>query len=53
MIKEFVQEDINKNILYELDIDFDQVLTPVSLAYNQKFNHDIIKEFIKIFNEND
>ena len=52
MIKEFVQEDIDKHILYELNIDYEQVLTPVSIAYNKKFNHDIIKEFIKIFKRN-
>ena len=52
MIKEFVQEDIDKHILYELNIDYEQVLTPVSIAYNKKFNHDIIKEFIKIFKQN-
>lgn len=52
MIKEFVQEDIDKHILYELDVDFEQVLTPISIAYNKKFNHDIIKEFIKIFKQN-
>ena len=52
MIKEFVQEDIDKHILYELNVNFEQVLTPVSIAYNKKFNHDIIKEFIKIFKQN-
>lgn len=52
MIKEFVQEDIDRHILYELNVDFEQVLTPVSIAYNKKFNHDIIKEFIKIFKQN-
>lgn len=52
MIKEFVQEDIDKQILYELNVDFAQILTPVSIAYNKKFNHDIIKEFIKIFKQN-
>ena len=51
MIKEFVQEDIDKHILYELNVDFEQVLTPVSIAYNKKFNHDIIKEFIKTFKQ--
>lgn len=52
MIKEFVQEDIDKHILYELNVDFEQVLTPVSITYNKKFNHDIIKEFVKIFRQN-
>lgn len=52
MIKEFVQDDIDRHILYELNVDFEQVLTPVSIAYNKKFNHDIIKEFIKIFKQN-
>lgn len=51
MIKEFVQEDIDKHILYELNVDFEQVLTPVSIAYNKKFNHDIIKEFIRTFKQ--
>lgn len=52
MIKEFVQEDIEKHLLYELNVDFEHVLTPVSIAYNKKFNHDIIKEFINIFKQN-
>lgn len=52
MIKEFVQEDIDRHILYELNVEFEQVLTPVSIAYNKKFNHDIIKKFIKIFKQN-
>ena len=49
MIKEFIQDDIDKKILYEINADFESILTQVSLAYNKKFNHEIIKEFIKIF----
>ncbi len=53
MIKDFIQDDINKGFLYELNVDFEPILTPVSIAYNKKFNHDIIKEFVKIFKKSD
>ena len=53
MIKEFVKEDIEKQILYELNVNFENILTPVSLAFNKKFNHNIIKEFIKVFKQNE
>lgn len=49
MIKDFVLDEIEKKVLFELDIDIEEVITPVCVAYNKKFNHDIIKEFIKLF----
>lgn len=49
MIKEFIQKDIDEHVLYELNTNFEQILTPVSIAYNKKFNHDTIKNFIKVF----
>ena len=53
MIKEFVQEDINNGNLYEVNVDFEQTVTPLSISYNKKFNHKIIKEFIDAFRQND
>ncbi|MBQ3297696.1 MAG: LysR family transcriptional regulator [Bacilli bacterium] len=48
MIKEFVLEELNSKELYEVKVDIDSVLTPVSIAYNKKFVSDAVKEFIKI-----
>ena len=53
IIKEFVQEDINNGNLYEVNVDFEQTVTPLSISYNKKFNHKIIKEFIDAFRQND
>ena len=52
MIKEFIQDDIDKKFLYEVKVDYESVLTPLSIAYNKKFNNNIIKEFINIFKQN-
>lgn len=52
MIKEFIQDDIDKKLLYEVKVDYESVLTPLSIAYNKKFNNNIIKEFINIFKQN-
>lgn len=51
MIKEFIKDDIEKGILFEIKVDVDQVLTPVSVAYNIKYNSEKVEEFIKIFKE--
>jgi len=49
MIKEFVKDDLEKGILYEVKVDINQVLTPVSIAFNVKYNKEFVNEFIKIF----
>ena len=49
MIKEFIKDDIDKKLLYEINVDCENILTPVSVAFSNKFNHDIVKEFINIF----
>ncbi len=49
MIKEFVEKDIENGSLYEVKVDVDTVLTSVNIAYNREFNHDIVKDFIKMF----
>lgn len=51
MIKEFIKEDIENGKLFEVKVDVDQVLTPVSIAYNIKYNPKIVDEFIRIFKE--
>ena len=49
MIKEFIKDDLEKGILYEVKVDINQVLTPVSIAFNVKYNKEFVNEFIKIF----
>lgn len=49
MIKEFVEKDIENGSLYEVKVDVDTVLTSVNIAYNREFNHEIVKDFIKMF----
>lgn len=49
MIKDFVKDDIEQGSLFELNIDVEDIVTPVCIAYNKNFNHEIIKEFIKLF----
>ncbi len=49
MIKEFVEKDIESGSLYEVKVDVDTVLTSVNIAYNKEFNHEIVKDFIKMF----
>lgn len=48
MIKNFVLEDIQNGKLFEVKVDIDKVFIPVSVAYNKKFNHDIVKDFVSI-----
>lgn len=48
MIKEFVKDDLEKGILYEIKVDVEQVLTPVSIAYNIKYVNEVVKDLINI-----
>lgn len=52
MIKEFIKDDLISQKLYEIKVDVDQVLTPVSVAYHDKYINDAVKDFIKIFKDN-
>lgn len=49
MIKDFVKNDIEQGILYEIKVDIEKILTPVYIAYHDKYVKDIVKEFIKLF----
>lgn len=49
MIKEFIEDDLNLKNLYEINVDIEQVIIPVSIAYHDKYVNDITKEFINIF----
>ena len=49
MIKDFIIDDLKAGNLYEIKVDIDQVLTPLSIAYHDKFTNEVIKEFINIF----
>ena len=51
MIKEFVKDEIEQGILFEIKVDIDTVITPVSIAYHKKYTNEVVKEFIKIFNQ--
>lgn len=53
MIKEFIEDDLNAEKLFEVKVDIEQTLTPVSIAYNNKYINDIVKSFISIFKERD
>lgn len=53
MIKEFIKEDLATGELFEVRVNIEQVLTPVSIAFNSKYNKEFIKEFIKIFKTKD
>jgi len=53
MIKEFIKDDLEQGDLYEVKVDIDQVLTPVSIAYNVKYNSEFVNEFIKIIKNKD
>lgn len=48
MIKEFVKDDLEKGILYKIKVDVEQVLTPVSIAYNIKYVNEVVKDLINI-----
>ncbi len=51
MIKEFIKDDLKSGKLYEVKVDINQVLTPVSIAYHTKYVNDVAKAFIKIFKD--
>lgn len=51
MIKEFIKNDIEVKKLYEVKVNIEQTLTPVSIAYNSKYVNGIVKSFIKILKE--
>lgn len=51
MIKEFIIDDIKCGNLYEVKVDIDQVLTPLSIAYHENYVNDIVKDLIKIFDK--
>ena len=45
MIKEFIQNDINKKELYEIKVDIENVIVPLSIAYHKKYKNKYIIEF--------
>lgn len=49
MIKEFINDELEQGKLFEVKVDVEQVLTPVSIAYNIKYNTEAVTEFINIF----
>lgn len=49
MIKEFVMDDLIVGNLYEIKVDIDNIITPLSIAYHKKYNSNIVLEFIKYF----
>lgn len=51
MIKEFVQEDIGKKELFTINVDVDNVKTPICIAYQEKYLNKVIKDFINIFKD--
>ena len=48
MIKDFVEEDLQNGSLFEIKVDIDSVMIPLSVAYHKKFVSDEVKAFIKI-----
>ena len=38
MIKEFVLDDLKSGNLYEIKVDIDNIVTPLSIAYHKKYN---------------
>lgn len=51
MIKEFVLDDLKSGNLYEIKVDIDNIVTPLSIAYHKKYNSSIVLELIKYFNK--
>ena len=49
MIKDFVKDDLESNKLFEVKVNIEQVITPLSIAYHKQYTSDIVKDFIKIF----
>ncbi|MDO5569372.1 MAG: LysR family transcriptional regulator [bacterium] len=52
MISEFVQTEINEKKFVEIKTDVDNVMIPISVAYQEKNINKIIKDFINIIKEN-
>ena len=48
MIKEFIQNDINNKELYEIKVDIENVIVPLSIAYHKKYTNKHIIEFSKM-----
>lgn len=49
MIKEFVIDDLKNGNLFEIKVNIDKIMTPLSIAYHDKYINNIVKEFIKMF----
>lgn len=49
MIKEFVIDDLKNGNLFEIKVDVDKIMTPLSIAYHDKYTNTVVKEFIKMF----
>lgn len=52
MIKEFVIDDLKNGDLFEIKVDIDKIMTPLNIAYHDKYTNSVIKEFIKMFETN-
>lgn len=52
MIKDFVKTELDNRLMFEINVNVPEVSTPVCIAYNKKFNHDIVNKFIKTFKDN-
>ena len=51
MIKEFIEDDLKSGNLYEIKVDIDHVLTPLSIAYHEHYINDTVKDLIEIFDK--
>lgn len=51
MIKEFVIDDLKNGDLFEIKVDIDKIMTPLSIAYHDKYTNSVVKEFIKMFEQ--
>lgn len=49
MIKEFVIDDLKLGNLFEVKVDIENIITPLSLAYHKRYNNDIVNKFIDFF----
>ena len=49
MIRDFIKEDLEAGILYEIKVDINEVSIPMSIAYNNKYLNRAVKEFINLF----
>lgn len=51
MIKEFVIDDLKTGKLFEIKVNVSKIMTPLSIAYHDKYTNSTVKEFIKMFNK--